>query len=380
MVRRLLVLGLAVTIFASQAIWVTFSPASSLIASELGVSKEAVGMLAVTFPTLFLILTIPSGLLLDRGFKKWLTVGVVATGLAGILRLASPHNYSWLFACQVLAGIGQPFLLNSFAPLASRLYPERKETIVSLLSFSMYLGIIYALGTGRWIYKSYGLYGLLAPLALVSLLGLVLYGYAAMKIELPEVVVERSVLAEMREVASIRELWLLGIILGLGVALFDNMSIWLETVLANVDLGDVAGPSVALSLILGLAGVAVIPTIVSRRSKRTMYIRGVTLFGIVSYGLLALRTTRLGTLTLIPALGLLMLPAYPIIMEWISTFYPKRIHGSASGFIGFVSRIFTVALAVVAVVFIGSPYSYFAFLASLTMIALIVSLMLPSDK
>ena len=380
MLRRLLVLGLAITIFASQAIWVTFSPASSLIASELGVRKEAVGMLAITFPTLFLILTIPSGLLLDRNFKKWLTIGVIATGLAGILRLAFPRDYSWLFACQVLAGIGQPFLLNSFAPLASRLYPERKETIVSILSFSMYLGIIYALGTGRWIYKAHGLYGLLLPIALVSLLGLVLYGYASMKIEMPEVKVERSVIAEMREVASIRELWLLGIILGLGVALFDNMSIWLETVLANVELGDVAGPSVALSLILGLAGVAVIPTIITRRSKRTMYIRGVTLFGIIVYGLLAVKTTRLGTLTLIPAIGLLMLPAYPIIMEWISTFYPKRIHGSASGFIGFVSRIFTVALAMVAVVFIGSPHSYFAFLASLTMIALIVSLLLPRDK
>lgn len=380
MMKKLMLAGVAITIFASQAIWVTFSPASSLVAGELEVSKAAVGALAIVFPALFLILTIPSGLLLDRSFKKWLTFGVAITGLGGVLRLAYPYSYYWLLACQTLAAIGQPFLLNSFAPLASRLYPERRESVVSILSFSMYLGIIYALGAGRSIYEAFGLQGLLAPVALVSILGLILYGYGAVRVELPVGGSSRSVIAEIKEVASIRELWLLGVILGLGVALFDNMSIWLESALSTVQLGDVAGPSVALALILGLAGVAVIPTFIARASKRTMYIRGVTVFGIATYALLALKTTRTGVLLLIPALGMLMLPAYPIIMEWISTFYPGRIHGGASGFIGFVSRIFTVALASAAVLFIGSPETYFGFLSTLILAAFLVSLLLPREK
>lgn len=378
--RGILLAGLAATIFASQAIWVTFSPASSLVARELGVSKEAIGMLAVTYPALFLALTIPSGLLLDRSFGRWLAFGVATTGLAGVLRLALPRNYYWLLACQLLGAIGQPFLLNSFAPLASRLYPERREAVISLLSFSMYLGIIYALGTGRFIYEAYGIYGLLVPIAAISLVGLALYAYAAVKVRIPEAASRESMLGEVREVASILELWLLGIVLGLGVALFDNMSIWMEAVLSGVGLGGVAGLSVALALLLGLGGVAVIPAFIAGRSKRTLYIRGVTLYGILIYGVLAAKTTKLGVLTLIPTLGLLMLPAYPIIMEWISTFYPKRIHGSASGFIGFVSRIFTVALATAAVAFIGSPRSYFTFLAMLTAAALLVSLLLPGDR
>ncbi|MCE4628370.1 MAG: MFS transporter, partial [Desulfurococcales archaeon] len=140
--RSLLLAGLALTIFASQAIWITFSPVGSLVSRELGVSKEEVGLLAITYPVFFLVLTIPSGLLLDRGFKKWLSIGVYLTVLGGILRLALPHNYYWLMACQLLGALGQPFLLNSFAPFASRVYPERRETVVSLLSFAMYLGII----------------------------------------------------------------------------------------------------------------------------------------------------------------------------------------------------------------------------------------------
>ncbi|MCE4601305.1 MAG: MFS transporter [Desulfurococcales archaeon] len=378
--RAVLLAGLAITVFASQAIWITFSPVGSLVARELGVSKERIGLLAITYPVFFLLLTIPSGLLLDRSFKRWLSLGVYLTVLGGVLRLASPGNYYWLLFCQLLGALGQPFLLNSFAPFASRVYPEKREMAVSLLSFSMYLGIIYGLGSGYWLYTRYGLYMLLAPLALVSLLGGVLFAYGAWGYRFPGVTAGESVRGELKRVAGYRELWLLGIVLGLGVALFDNMSIWLESALATVDLGDIAGLSVALSLLLGLVGVAFIPTPVARRGKRTLYIRGVTLAGILVYYGLALYTARYTVLTLIPLLGLLMLPAYPIIMEWISTFYPRKVHGSASGFIGFVSRIFTVILASVAVFFIESPRSYFSFLGTLAIVAFIVALLLPGDK
>lgn len=378
--RKLLLAGVALAVFDTQAIWVTFSPASSLVADELGVSNEAVGLLALVFLVLFLILSIPAGLLLDRRFKRWLSIGVTVTGLAGLLRILFPHNYYWLLSCQILGGVGQALLINSFAPFASRVYPEKRGMVVSLLSLSMYLGIIYALGSGRWLYEAYGLTGLLAPVAAISLAAIAVYWLAIRGASFTGDGQGKSVLEEMREVVSMRELWILGSILGLGVALFDNMSIWLEPVLATVDLGAAAGPSVALSIIMGLAGIAVLPSIAIRRSKRSLYIRIAALFATLVFTTLALRTSWLGVMTLIPALGLIMLPAYPIIMEWISTFYPVRIHGSSSGFIGFVSRIFTVTLATVSIFFIGSPTSYFAFLASLAAAALMAAVLLPSDR
>ncbi|MCE4619377.1 MAG: hypothetical protein F7C37_08110 [Desulfurococcales archaeon] len=221
---------------------------------------------------------------------------------------------------------------------------------------------------------------LITPIAAVSLVGGLLYTYGVLGYELGRVEVRRTVISELRTIAGYRELWLLGIVLGLGVALFDNMSIWLESVLSSVKLSDIAGISVALSLLLGLIGVIIIPTPVTRRNRRTLYIRLVTLAGIITYGSLSLYTTRYTVLTLIPIIGFLMLPAYPLIMEWISRFYPKDLHGSASGFIGFVSRIFTVALASAAVFFIESPRSYFAFLAALTVIAFIIAQLLPPEK
>lgn len=380
--RPALLAGLALSVFASQAIWVTYSPVTSMVAGELGVSKEAVGALAIVYPALFLALTVPSGVLLDRNFRLWLTAGVVLTDAAGLLRLLEPRSYWWLMACQVMAGVGQPFLLNAFAPFASRVYPERREAVVSALSFSMYLGIIYALGTGYYIYTRHGLEALNIPIAAVAAAGLL--AYTAALSALPGGGSGGpgggGVLGGLRALARSRDLWLLGVLLGLGVALFDNMSIWLEAALAPAGLSDVAGVSVALALLAGLAGVTFIPSLAARAGRRTLYIRLATVTVTVVYVLLALEPGRLAVQTLIPLAGLVMLPAYPVIMEWISTFYRREVQGSAVGLLGLVSRVFTVTLASAATAFLSGPKPYFAFLASLSAAAILVALLLPGDR
>ncbi|MEB3755900.1 MAG: hypothetical protein GSR79_03465 [Desulfurococcales archaeon] len=115
--------------------------------------------------------------------------------------------------------------------------------------------LLYTSSTGT----RYGILALIIPIVIISLLGGLLYAYGVLGYKFGRVEVKRTVIGELKTIAGYRELWLLGIVLGLGVALFDNMSIWLESALANVNLSDVAGLSVALSLLLGLIGVAFIP-------------------------------------------------------------------------------------------------------------------------
>lgn len=76
----------------------------------------------------------------------------------------------------------------------------------------------------------------------------------------------------------------------------------------------------------------------------------------------------------------IMLPAYPVIMEWISTFYERGLQGRAAGVIGLISRTFTVALASATVAFISGPTPYFAFSASISVTAILVALLLPSGR
>jgi len=64
---------------------------------------------------------------------------------------------------------------------------------------------------------------------------------------------------------------------------------------------------------------------------RTLYIRMAAVAVTSIHANLAPAASRVTVQTLIPPASLVMLPAYPVIMEWISTFYEKEVQGEAAG-------------------------------------------------
>jgi hypothetical protein len=74
-----------------------------------------------------------------------------------------------------------------------------------------------------------------------------------------------------------------------------------------------------------------------------------------------------------------MLPAYPIIMDWIGKFHEKEVHGSATGFVGLISRAISVALMLAATSFIFNARVYLAFLTAIVLVALMFAMILPKD-
>ncbi|MDM7274608.1 MAG: hypothetical protein P3X22_000565 [Thermoprotei archaeon] len=184
----------------------------------------------------------------------------------------------------------------------------------------------------------------------------------------------------VREVVGKRDLWMLGLILGLGIAVFDNMATWLQPVLETVGLGRYAGQAVALTIASGLIGISLIPSIVSKLETRTIYLRTVIPLITISFLTLSSYHEVYALYILLAASGLLMMPGYPLIMDWIGRFHRKEIQGSATGFVGFISRIISVILLFLAPQFIGSVKHYFIFLAAATALAFLFSLLLPNDR
>ncbi|MGC9167194.1 MAG: MFS transporter [Thermoplasmata archaeon] len=375
----ILTAGYMFILMSSQAIWVTFSPVVSYVAMILGTSVELVGILAILYPTFFLILTIPSGILLDKNFKFWFTFGVVTTVFAGVARYAF-ENYWWLFLSQLFGAIGQPFLLNGIVPFSTFLFNEKRRTmIISILSFSMYFGTILSLAIGTTLYFSGGIYLLMMPSAILGMIGLIFIMVSILKIKF-EKMEEKSVVKKMSAVIKRKDLWLIALILGFGVAVFDNLSTWLEPALRDVNLENVAGSVVAIAIILGLIGTIVIPRMVTKKNSRTLYLRSVTV--IISIFFITLIFFINGALlfVLLGISGFLMIPAYPIIMDWIGRYNSKDVQGSATGFVGLISRIVSVVLTLSAMYFIYNSKIYFAFLTSSLILAFIVSLFLKKDK
>jgi major facilitator 4 family protein len=388
--KKLLLLSFIVMVFSSQAIWVTFSPVVTYVSEDLGVPVSFVGYLAVTYPLFFLILTLPSGNFLDRNFRFWFAFGMVLTFLAGVLRIAGYREYIWLLVSQLFGAVGQPFLLNAFVPFASHFFEERRALIVSILSLSMYLGTVFSLSIGVELYEIGGILYLVLPSAFISVAGILMFvaGAGALKIMYAGRTGEIAGSSEatgtaeisIRRVAGQRDLWLIGIILGLGVAVFDNLATWLQPALQDVNLHEVAGDAVALSIILGLVGVAIIPNQISKLNFRSRYIKSVIPLIALFFTLFMLKPSETLLFVSLSLAGFLMLPAYPVIMDWIGTFHRKELHGSSTGFVGLVSRTISVVMMFVAPYFIHSTRVYFLFLTSAVVVAFAFALVLPDDR
>ena len=378
--RFLTLIGLILIVFVSQDIWVTYSPILTNVAHITGVSDGSIGLLAIIYPIFFLILTIPVGILLDKNFKLWLAVGSALTFASGAFRIFSPHTYIWLLGFQMLGAIGQPFSLNAFALFASTYFEKRKTMTISLLSFSVYLGTIFSLAAGEYFYNLGGLHTVFLPTAIISVVGIVLFLVGILGLEGRKPEENVSIYREMRYAVRQKNLWVLGVILGLGVAAYDNLSTWLQPVMQTIGMGQVAGTVVALTLILGLVGILIIPNAITKRDLRTIYLRIIATVVFLIFAALAFAASKITLYVLLPMSGFVMLPAYPIIMEWISKFYAKSRQGIATGFMAFVSRIFSVVFTLSALVVIASVAYYFLFLAALILGAVLFTWFLPRDK
>jgi hypothetical protein len=241
----------------------------------------------------------------------------------------------------------------------------------------MYLGTIFALGSGVSLYQAGGILYLALPPAAISIIGLLLFLGGIQAVE--------SKVAEVKKlnlsgVIRRRDLWIVGVILGLGVAAFDNLSTWLQPALQPVGLESVAGDVVAVAIIVGLVGVVLIPSRISAKNLRTSYLRLVIPVVTIFFAFLAFVTTRITLFVLLGIGGFLMLPAYPIIMDWIGRFHEKDVQGSATGLVGLVSRVISVSLTLAAALFIFSTAVYFAFLTVALLIAFVFAMILPRDE
>lgn len=367
MKKILYTIGFMLLVFASQSAWLSFAPVTSRIAEQLGVPNSYIGLIAVVYPLLFLFLTIPTGILIDRALNFWLWFASILTLLAALGRFLGENILLW-YAFQVLGGLGQPFLLNSFAPVARALYPHITGRVITLMSIAMYGGMAFSLFTGVWLYEAYSLTGIFLAPAVSSLFGIGFLFFAKNAIHenqtIPHEVQSRA------SVSLTKELWeylknptvlLLGTLLGLGVGTFDNLSTWLEPALKSIDLHQEAGKVVAFAILLGILGVATSAQFAIHKQYHIVYLR-FAIFALISVLFaLAWKANYWTVYILILSAGFIMFPAYPIILDLIAHRFAKP--GTVTGAVGFISRVITVILNISAAYFIEDAVVFFTFLA-----------------
>lgn len=104
----------------SAAMWITCSPIVQQITEEYGVSNLIVNVATLCFPILYVILNFPAIFIIDDYGLIWgVLVGTACTILGLVARCFVKVSFAFVIVGQILGGIGQPFLLNCPAKVAT---------------------------------------------------------------------------------------------------------------------------------------------------------------------------------------------------------------------------------------------------------------------
>ncbi|HEX4116487.1 MAG TPA: MFS transporter [Solirubrobacteraceae bacterium] len=355
---------------ATQVLWLTYAAITTETARHYGVSVGAVGWLAEIFPLLYVVLAIPAGILLDRWFRPVLAGGGLLVALGGLLRLGG-DTFAWAMAGQVTVAVAQPVVLSAVSKLAGEYLPvDERAAGISLGSAGGFVGMLIALLLGPTL----GGHGHIERLLVVEA---VLAGLPALALA----VTLRRPGHESSEHAAIagnaaRALWALpsmrtlcGLVF-VGFGIFVALATWLQTLLQPSGVSETAAGALLVAMVIaGVVGCAVLPPLVARRGIERNFMRAAVIVGCVGCVALGVIPSLAGRAVVIVAMGLMLLPALPVILT--ST---ERLAGSAAGTAGAIvwmaGNLGGLVVALLVQVLVHHPMAAFVAMAVVSLLGL----------
>ncbi len=338
----------------TQLLWLTFAPVTTESARTLGVSEGLVGDLAVVNPLLFVVLALPAGRMMDRSFRLALGLGALFTLLGALVRLVDTGSYGWLLVGQVLASVGQPFVLNATTPLAARAFPEGERAhAIAAGSAAQFVGVLLAAVGGGAVVAAVGLGGLLLAHAAVALVAAVavltmLRGAVLLPVHPPTS-------GSWRWLRHDPLLWRLAVLLLVGVGVFNALATWLDPVMAGFGHPGAGGPLIAVTTLAGIVGAAVLPGPAAARGRRREVLLLATLATLLVLGVLTVLHAPVWAGALLALLGFVLLAGLPVALEWSEVHVGASRAGLATGVLLMAGNLGGVVLVLAVQPFVGSP-------------------------
>jgi predicted MFS family arabinose efflux permease len=313
---------------ANQMVWLTYAPVTTVAAGRLGVSETAVGWLANLFPLLYLPIAIPAGLALDRWFRPTLLAGAALTAVGASVRLVD-ETYAWALLGQVLVAVAQPFVLNAVTSVTGHyLEEEDRPKGIALATAATFAGFVLAFVLGAVLSTGDQLRTLVLVGALVATAGVVVLGLALRRPPLGERASSGRV--EWRQVGTTLSdpvLRRLVLVVAFPFGTFVALSTWGQALLEPAGVSaDTASLMLLLTVVLGVAGCAVVPVLAARRHAEVATMVGVLVVSGIACVVLAVAPGVLTGFVGLGLVGLALLPAMPIVLEIV-----ERRAGSAEG-------------------------------------------------
>jgi MFS family permease len=342
--------------FSTQLIWLNFSGiAEPQVTGIFSATIDQVGYLAAFWPLVFIPLSIPTGLSIDRwGFRLNVTVGSLILTVFSWLRLTAGLNFGLLLLYQTLAGIGQPFVYNAISKLAGSWFPKGEQTLANGIgTMGQLVGMITALVVGPIMVPDSSLSELQQNMLVFSVIVTVSFAlFAVLARERRGVAEERphswgSLLSEMKSVIRMRNIVVLMMLFFVGVGIFSGLIQWTESILSTRGLGSLdAGLIGAALLVSGIIGMVAISYIADRYSMLKRFVTINTLISAVFLFVFCFQTGFAVYVLSAVLIGFFLLSLAPVGLQISLETVGEARSGSAASVVWLASQVGALILIV----------------------------------
>jgi MFS family permease len=376
MISRKLLWALCFSSYIFYAITATeIGSALPGIRSELALSESLAGIIA-SLQSLAGVLAVLGGALSDLfGKMRLVSLSLMIMGLGALLISGSPSALI-LGASFFIIGAGIGFFEASVNAFVSDIFSERRGMAINLLHIGWNIGSALGPVLAAYIALSYGSwrvgYLMMSPLLLASFAASLITGIKLGKNKSSTSCGPRSI--KPKQVLSILPLMMIPFLI---VANQLGITTWLPSILSDQGASLIEA-SLAVGLFWGLSGLGRLlwaPFI-----DRIGYWKVLVIAGGFSSILMLSASFPISVYTRIAlwsSSGLLLAPAYPTIIAWVTSIYPE-IGGALSGmvyaFATLGSFISTIATGMLFELF-GSTYAQLIFAPLAALIAMAAYLM-----
>jgi MFS family permease len=406
---RWVVLGAFMLVTAvTQIMWLNYAPITSETQKLMGapgppLSEFKIVLLALMFPLLYIPVSIPAGIIIDRkGYRYAVLVGAALTAGFGFLRLFA-GNYPLVLIGMIGIAVGQPFVLNSITKMVATWFPtEESATATGIATLSLFLGMILTLALTPALLNAFGkhlssLRWIVLIYNLIAVAALVLFFLLGKKQPLkPPKRTEEELQAEsaaidwgsFRKIFALYDFRLLCIILFIGNGAFVGILQLLEKILKPKGIGTTtAGNIGAVMVLAGVVGCVVLPALSDKFMRRKPFL--------VLAACVALPTLfMIGALKGVPAIyinavfaGFFIFAAFPLVLTLAEETTGHALTGTATAILLLLGNAGGVVLTLLMEVIKGSSEtnnagSFWAmfFLVVLFAIALVIALFLKEPR
>ena len=340
----------------SQFLWLNFAPLVSFLQNKYSVSELAVSSLLLSFPLLYVLLSIHSGTMIDKkGYRYVILLGSVISAVFACVRIFD-DNFYMLVIGQTGIAIGQPYIINGISKLVSDWFDkEDVATATGIGTAGMLIGMALGMGLTPVLNESLGFRNTMAVFAGISIALTALFYVLGKENNLVKSkAIAMSAMSEIKLLLTNKNLVVLLIVCFFALGVFNGLTTWLEPILKpnNVNAEE-AGLIGAFMIVGGIVGSIIIPTLSDKLKVRKPFLALCCLAAMITiYPLCTM--SSLNTLYLLGGvLGFFFLPGYALLLSMCEEMAGIEKAGAATGLLMMAGNAGAVVVIALMPIIIG---------------------------